>query len=276
MKFKYKKMIIAITMCTMCIGMVTISLISPGSGRKENTKQEKTNDNKLAQTNNDVNLINEAGVEEKEGELEASNEEALNSLIKSYLNCRVTGDEEKLREIVTDINDVDMDELTKLRLLISEYKDVECYIVETKNPGNYIVYIYYEILFSGADTPAPGLDRVYVITNSDGSLKLDFGLIPQEVRSLMEESEKSEKVQKMIDTVNYKLEEAISKDEKLRSIYANLNGGSDEVDNNPSDEKNQGEGRVTTEPQQTTGATSTSEQPMETDEPLENTEAVRE
>lgn len=272
MKFKYKKMIIVITMCTMCIGMVTISLISPGnSSGKESTKQEKTDTNKLAQFNEEANLINEAGVEEKKGELEVSSEKELNILIESYLNCRLTGDEEKLREIVTDINNIDMDELHKLRTLIKEYKDVECYIVETAKKGNYIVYIYYEILFNNVDTPAPGLDRVYVITNSDGNLKLDFGLIPQEVRSLMEESEKSEKVQKMINTVNYKLEEAISKDEKLRSIYASLNGGSDEVDNDAAGNK-QEQGSASTEPEQTTA----SKQPVETDEPLENTEAVRE
>ncbi|MCI8408452.1 MAG: hypothetical protein HFJ09_04170 [Lachnospiraceae bacterium] len=275
MKFKYKKMIIVITMCTMCIGMVTISLVSPGSSGKENTKQEKTDKDNLAQFNEEANLIDEAGVEEKKGELEVSSEKELNNLIESYLNCRLTGDEEKLSEIVTDINNIDMDELHKLRTLIKEYKDVECYIVETEKKGNYIVYIYYEILFNNVDTPAPGLDRVYVITNSDGSLKLDFGLIPQEVRSLMEESEKSEKVQKIINTVNYKLEEAISKDEKLRSIYANLNGGSDEVENNAAG-KNQEQGSATTQPEKTTEVNTSSKQPVETDEPLENTEAVRE
>lgn len=264
-------------MCTMCIGMVTISLISPGSSNgKENTKQEKTDNNKLAQMNEDANLINEAGVEEKEGELEVSSEEDLNNLIETYLNCRLTGDENRLGEIVTDINDINMDEIKKIRMLISEYKNVECYTVETKQKGKYIVYIYYETLLSGVETPAPGFDRVYVITDSDGKLKLDFGLIPQEVRALMEESEKSEKVQKMIDTVNHKLEEAISKDEKLRSIYANLNGGSDKVDNEPSEGKGQGEGSVTTKPDPTTEAASTSQPPAETDEPLEDTEAVRE
>lgn len=277
MKFKYKKMIIAITMCTMCIGMVTISLISPSSSNgKESTKQEKTDENKLAQMNGDANLIDEAGVEEKKGELEISSETELNNLIESYLNCRLTGDEEKLKEMITDINDIDLDELKKLRMLISEYKNIECYTVETEEKGNYIVYIYYEILFSGAETPAPGFDRVYVITDSDGKLKLDFGLIPQAVRELMERSEKSEKIQKMIDTVNYKLEEAISKDETLRSIYANLNGGSDKVDTDAADEQSQGQDSVTTEPEQTNEAIVTSEQPVETEEPLENTEAVRE
>lgn len=276
MKFKYKKIIIAITMCTMCIGMVTISLISPGSSnKKESTKQEQTNKGKHEDTNEGANLIKEAGVEEKEGELEVSNEKDLNKLIESYLNCRLTGDEKKLGEYVTDVSEINMNELNRLRTLISEYKDIECYIVETEEKGNYIVYIYYETLFSDVETSAPGLERVYVITDSDGSLKLDFGLIPQKVKSLMEKSEKSEKVQKMIDTVNKKLEEAISKDEKLRNIYASLNGGSDKVDN-ATDEKNEQQGNSTPEPEQTTDTTTTSKQPAETEEPLEDTEAVRE
>lgn len=282
MKFKYKKMIIAITMCTMCIGMVTISLISPKGNTntgKEGVKQEKTDENKLVGLNEQASLMNEAGIEEKEGELEASNEADLNHLIETYLNCRLVGDKEKLSEIVTDINDVDMDELQELRMLIKEYKNVECYTVPTKKTGSYIVYMYYEIVFSGAETPAPGLDRVYVITDSDGKFKLDFGLIPQEVRELMEESEKSEEVQKMIKTVNEKLEDAISKDEKLRNIYANLNGGSDEVDTDSPSES----GESVTTPEQTatemlqpTETAAESMQPAETDEPLENTEAVRE
>lgn len=276
MKFKYKKMIIAITMCTMCIGMVTISMISPKNNiSKENTKYEKKEENKLAQLNDEANLINEAGVQEKDGELEASDKEELDNLIKTYLNCRLTGDEEKLGEIVTDITQLDMEELQKLRILISSYKNIECYTVETDKKGSYIVYVYYEILFSGAETTAPGLDRVYVVTDSDGRLKLNFGTVPEEIKKIMEKSEESEEVQKIIKTVNSKLEEAISKDEKLRSIYANLNGGSDEVDTETKKEDSQ-KSTDTAKLEATKEDAVASEQPEETDEPLENTEAVRE
>lgn len=277
MKFKYKKMIIAITMCTMCIGMVTISLITPDSSSgKKSAEYETTEENKLAQLNDESNLINEAGVEEKAGELEISDKEELDKLIETYLNCRLTGDEEKLAKIVTDINKIDMEELQKLRMLISEYKNVECYTVETDTKGSYIVYVYYEILFSGARTTAPGLDRVYVVTDSDGTFKLDFGTVPEEVKKIIEKSEESEEVRKMIKTVNTKLEEAISKDEKLRSIYANLNGGSDEVDTKTKKEDQQSENTDTEKPEATKDNATASEQPEETDEPFEDTEAVRE
>ena len=52
MKFKYKKIIILITMCTMCIGVVTISLTTPKekqtrqtveNNRENNTKVQKEN-----------------------------------------------------------------------------------------------------------------------------------------------------------------------------------------------------------------------------------------
>lgn len=306
MKFRYKKLIVTITMCTMCIGMVTISLITPQNkeeNKKENianiSKENISKENITHSSEDEQNLMEEAGIDDNEVELEISNQEEWNKIAETYLNSRLSGDEERLKKIVTDVKEIDMSDFQKIRNLIDEYKNIECYTIGAEKEGNYIVYIYYEILFKGATETAPGLDRVYVVTTDDGTLKLDFGLLSQEARDLITQSESSEEVQRMIDTVDYKLEAAISKDEELRKIVAFMNSVSDvaadnkrkesnssisqeaNLSNDKSEDKNDVQETTnssgnTAEKEETINSLESTSAVQETEEPLENTEAVRE
>ena len=114
--------------------------------------------------------------------------------------------------------------------LIQQYENVECYTVDGVEKGEYLTYVYSEIKFTGIDTAAPGLDRLYIITDDEGNLRVETGAFKTEVEELIEQTDQSEDVLQFINTVNTKLEEAINNDDDLREFYANLNGGSDQVD----------------------------------------------
>lgn len=256
MKFKYKKIIFAITMCTMCIGFVTISLTTPGVGKsKIYTKDKNIGENSFAEISEDASLMEDAGLKEKESALKSNNKQEITDLIITYLNSTLTCDLETLENIVTDVEKMDVEELLAKQRLIEEYQNVECYIMDGLEADDCLVYVYSEFKFTGIDTAAPGLTRLYVEKDENGAFKVQVGLMQQEVKELIDEADQSQEVQKIIDTVNRKLEEAISKDENLRTFYANLNGGSDEVDTEAMEEG--GEAKPT-------------------DEPIEDTETVNE
>lgn len=246
-------------MCTMCIGMVTISLSTPkgkGNQKKNNLENIK---NPFVELSDDATLKEEAGVEEN-SDLQSNTEKEIDQLIATYLNCMLTCDLQTLAKVVTDVENVDVEKMQAKQKLIEEYQNIECYTVDGMKKGEYLVYVYSESKFTGIDTAAPGLERYYVVTDTAGNLKIEFGLIKQEVQDFINETDESDDVQKIINRVNTKLEEAIANDSKLKEFYANLNGGSDEVTNETTPEATAGE--------------ATDVPP--TDEPIDQTETMNE
>lgn len=258
MKFKYKKIILLITLCTMFIGMVTISLTTPKEVGVVKTKGPGLVDENFVELGEESDLLMEAGIEEKNSDLTSNASDEIKGLVANYFKCMLTCDLEEMSKIVTQVENIDVEEMQAKRNLIEQYQNLECYIMDGRSKGEYLVYVYSELKFTGIDTAAPGLTRLYIVTQPDGSLQIELGLIKQEVQDYIAEADESEHVKKIIDTVNYKLEQAINKDEKFREFYTNLNGGSDKVDTESVDE-NQEEGTA-----------------APTDEPLEDTEAVNE
>jgi hypothetical protein len=230
MKFKYKKIILMITMCTMCIGMVTISLTSPSKNNAAKKEQEQTDANKFVVMNTGAKILKEAGVDEKKSKIKKDATTEVNELIMNYLNGMLTCDLQALSKIVTNVDNIDVEEMQAKRSLIEQYQNVECLIMDGYTKGEYLAYVYSELKFTGIDTAAPGLNRLYIVTDKDGNLKIELSLIKQEVQEFIAKADECENVKKIIDTVNYKLEEAINNDPKFRAFYAKLNGGSDEVD----------------------------------------------
>lgn len=258
MKFKYKKIILVITMCTMCIGMVTISLTAPSGGKNgKNGNGTKDRDNTFAVMSEDATLMDEAGLSDK-SELKNNDIEEVDALVTTYLKGMLTCDLITLGDIVTDVESIDIVDMQGKQKLIEQYENIECYTLDGLQEGEYLVYYYNEVKFSGIDTAAPGLNRLYIVTE-DGTLKIATGHLRQEVQDFIEEADQSDEVQQIINTVNYKLEQAINEDDGLRQLYANLNGGSDEVD---------------TEAEEDESVEATEVPP--TDEPIEDTETVNE
>ena len=258
MKFKYKKIILIITMCTMCIGMVTISLTSPTDRPNAHADESlKDIDNSFAKMSEDAALLDEAGLDEEKTEIKSNDVEEVDLLVSTYYYSMLTCDLQTMAKVVTDVENMDVEKMQGMQRLVESYENIECYTLKGRRDGEYLVYVYCEVKFTGIETAAPGLNRLYIITDDEGNMKIDVSAIKPEVQDLIDEADQSAEVKKLIDTVNKKLEEAINKDENLREFYTNLNGGSDEVDTAAEDE-----------------ATDTGVSP--TDEPIEDTEILKE
>ena len=55
-------------------------------------------------------------------------------------------------------------------------------------------YVYYEILYTGVETPAPSLVRIYAIRAEDGSWQIDDGKMSEELTQYFEEPSVNEDV----------------------------------------------------------------------------------
>ena len=215
MKLKYKKVVLAVTMSTMCIGFVTISLTSP---KANHTGQE--GENVVATTGSAVNI--NSNVESENYNLECDAYPEVNEVVEKYLAAMVTGDMETLESVVSDIDNISEDMVKNKTQIIESNQNVQCYTVKVPNQDGYIVYVYSEMKLVGIDTPAPALTRLYVCMSSDGAYRVYISRLDEEIQEFIEKSQNSPQVQALIDKVNQAFEDAVNSDEKLKAFYQQL------------------------------------------------------
>ena len=103
------------------------------------------------------------------------------------------------------------------------YENIVCYTKPGTAEGSYLVYVSYDLKFKHAETLAPGLFRVYVITNEEGSLQLvDSSLQDESVLQQFEEAEKTDELILLRTEVYAKLRQALETDSDLAGVYGVL------------------------------------------------------
>jgi len=252
MKLKYKKMIIMISMCTMGIGLVTFSIT--GQSKNSATEVEETaevmdvynakavaiigDQNVLSATlpavtpipavssTMDATLEIEgtevAKVAEVTNILETDSYKDINKLIKKYYNAKLTDDVKNFNSLVNDTSKLNMDDIKRKTKYIEEYKNFTCYTRKGPEVGSYIVYAYHEVKFSNIDTPAPGMNEFYVMTNESGDPYIYLGEIDKDAEQYMKESRESEDAMDLIYSVNEKLQKVRNSDTALNEFYMKL------------------------------------------------------
>lgn len=231
MKFKYKKIVLTITMGTMCIGLVTISLTTPKVSSSEKESVEVTTqgavDTPLATQGG---LVDSTGVPLSSGILKCNAYPKVNQLAKKYLNATISGNIAELKECVYDTEGIKEAELKAKQNLIEAYNNIECYTIDGEKEGSYLVYVYHEVKFANVAVAAPGLTRFYVTTKEDGNLAINLNVVDTEEQNFISECDESAEVLQLIQTVNFKLKEAISSDTELKQFYEKMNNGSTSIE----------------------------------------------
>ncbi|NLJ96511.1 MAG: hypothetical protein GX321_05110 [Clostridiales bacterium] len=265
MKLKYKKIILLTTLCTMGIGLLTLSLTqnNPKAEERENTnsKQEE-NIQEDALNKNDVATMSAIDDESKvDTDLAATStptpsptpsptptpipvhplEEAddMEPLFEEFYMAKVAIDLDKHRELYMNPDRVESKEtLEKLVQYIEEYKNIKVYAKKGMDEGTFIVYVYHDIKFAGINTLAPGVSKFYVVTNEAGEYKIvdEKDMSSFELDYFLERNE-DEDVQLLLQETNTKGEEAKDKDEDLMIFWNGLNNLANQK-NNKVDEEN--------------------------------------
>lgn len=107
-----------------------------------------------------------------------TNSEVL-SLVNQYYAARVLGETYTLQNILDPSITIDEESLKNESEVIEGYQEIACYTTDGRAPGEYVVYITYNLKFKNISTPAPGLVCAYIYTDDAGSLRL----IPREYLS---------------------------------------------------------------------------------------------
>lgn len=239
MKFKYKKIILLVTMSSMGIGLITFSL-SNSQGKESNNKKQAINTSSEQQNNtNETNdgLIKIAEGLVDDGTLQENAYPMINELIEKYLAARVACDMDTIKELVSSTNTISLEILQKESENIESYNNISCYTIKAPDKKSFVVYVYEELKIVDIDTLAPGMTRLYVNINSEGKPIIYFGQVDDETSDFIDATGNDVKVIQLIDSVNKKLEEATTSDENLKSFINGLENSSKDTSKDTLQEK---------------------------------------
>lgn len=262
MKLKYKKIIVMISMCTMGIGMVTLSMSnqSKGSTTEVEGMTTKTVDSleKTLDTSNFNDIFSAVVakasptptvtpvVEEPNPLIKNENIE-IDTLITNYLKAKLTNKAESFEGIINDVNLIDIKAMKRKTKYIEKYQNLKCYTKKGPEEGTYIVYACHEVKFTDIDTLAPAMDEFYVKTDESGKLYIYMGEIDKATGQYFDEARESEDVLALIYDVNDRLREARKSDPILDAFNLKLEEAAHSTANNNTKSNTQNNTKSTTE-----------------------------
>lgn len=240
MKLKYKKMILIISMSAMGIGMVTLSLSKPRDKKEANKPavaalaDADTDEEAIAaDETKKVELVGKPG----DGELRMDVYPAINELVKKYMSAKVACDYETLRTLVNDSSVIDEDDLRAKSEYIEDYRNIVCYTLNGLTEDSFIVYVYEDLKILNVNTLAPGMTRLYIKLDESGNPYIYLGAIDDETQKFIQETSTQQAVIDIINTVNTKLDEAVTKDEDLKNFVEDRSNASATQDKKADDSK---------------------------------------
>lgn len=122
-------------------------------------------------------------------------------------------------------NTIPLLDLKKETRFLDDIRDTTCYVTKSYEDNSYIVYVYYEIKYVNIKTTLPRLDKFYLITDSDGNLKIFNSEMDETLKAYFDERDQDSVVSGIIESTNDKAKAALEKDESLRvyveALYRN-------------------------------------------------------
>ena len=240
MRFRYKKIAITVSLIVMGIGMITWTtrLATMDESTKieenENKNPDPAGEDENGEKTPEIDGTTSSAIgqkEEGEGAVEALNPDKgleknaypeVNALITAYLNAKLSGDKEKLGDLVDDASYLDMTDVKRRTERIEEYQTIDCYTLIGPEEGAYMVYVYSEVKVKGIDTLVSGLDGFYIRTDENGKMTITMGEISDEVQAQLEADEQREDVVKLIQDVERRFAEEVQNDVQLAEYYEEL------------------------------------------------------
>ncbi len=99
-------------------------------------------------------------------------DEQIKALIESYYEALDNQDVETLKSIEVDFAAEDEDSITNNMNYIEKYVVGDVYTKNGLEDGSYVVYACYDYICTGIATPVPAMSVLYVVTDTDGSYKI--------------------------------------------------------------------------------------------------------
>lgn len=109
---------------------------------------------------------------EEEATVAALDAAKINALVEAYYTAKAENDAESLNRIVETANPYSVSDLTDETQYIARYEDFRTYVKPGPSEEYFIVYVTYDIYFTGIHTGAPAMNRFVVHKTEDGVYRI--------------------------------------------------------------------------------------------------------
>lgn len=149
----------------------------------------------------------------------------INTLIEDYLNATVSCNQEKLQSLVTDSSKFDdMTTLENISVYLRGYNNITCYIADGYQEGEYIIIELSNMVIANVESQPLDIQSFYVITDSDGSYKINNGDLSEETENYITSFKGTDEIQDIYIHVKENIEYLIETDEVFNGFYSLIEG----------------------------------------------------
>lgn len=255
MKNRNKNIILMTLLSAMGVGMLTVSMhhLKPKADQDSWVHEDSST---LAETINSLSdntmerntsstLLEPSTSNAKEGkvlgkpvyEFEETSAIEIDELMQKYYLAKAAGDLSMLTKLLSDPSYAPSQEaLEREKKYVEDFGNIICYVKKSFEEASYIVFVYHEVKFFNINTPAPYLDKFYIMTDSQGELKIYSPEYGDDLATYYAARNKDADVVALINETNQKIEEATTKDEDLKVFLEQLSSWLSKQDTEPGKE----------------------------------------
>lgn len=218
-------MIFGITLGVMAVGMAVLSINSSDDAKEAGNN--KVADGTINTPTIDPSATPETSPTASENPvatnpLEKNKYPEVNAVVQTYLKASVAADMTTFTSVVSEAEQISKEDLERWYEYVEEIKNIDCYTIASVDEDSYFVYVYYEMKLVNIETLAPGLIQLYVTKTSDDNYVILISQLDDMLKEARDLSLQRQDVKELIQNVNNKLNEAASKDAKLKEFVQKL------------------------------------------------------
>lgn len=172
----------------------------------------------------------EAAPEKSEGGQLVRNQTDILEFVTNYCTARTNKDFDAIASMFETFTDDIRTAIEVQDTLVESYSNIMTYSKPGLTDGSYVVYFYFDAKLSGANTLAPGLRDIYLVTNSEGKLIISDTDSHPEQASYIEEVRADSDVQALQADVNKKYNDALASDADLKALFDEEDTGNTQGD----------------------------------------------
>lgn len=156
---------------------------------------------------------------------EKCNIDEINLLIETYLNARVSCNQETLQSLVTEPSEFDdMTVYEKASVYLRGFDNVTCYVASGYEEGEYIVIALSNMKIANIEAQPLDIRVFYVVIDSSGAYKIFNGDTPEETESYINSFINSDDYQAIYAYVNENVDYYLETDEQFKEFYDVISG----------------------------------------------------
>lgn len=203
----HKKVYIAVGAIVLVLALIIGILVKAFGGSDE--KRGNDPQNAVVETDDPEQISGE------ENPLELDAYDEINDLVFKYFYGKCMGDIDMLREVVDEITESEIQAIERKKDYVEAYKNIQCYTKKGMEEGSYVVFASYEMKIYDIETPAPGIEALYVCSDDNGNYYIFNGEASEELTDYVLELAAQEEIAAVIADVDDRYNQLVAEDEDL-------------------------------------------------------------